>query len=189
MRRLILPIVLLSASLSFLSGCKPQEVAQAPASQGLPVQTLAVSLAPVAQSSEYEATIKSRRSVTLMPQVSGNLTQLLVKSGDHVKAGQVLMTVNPLQQRALVEAQKSTENQKKALYDYNTIEIERQRKILSHATVDPGRCHDLAGRSHCLYSNWTVDVVRTSDLKMDCARSFRGAALQRKLPVYAYCYA
>jgi uncharacterized integral membrane protein (TIGR00697 family) len=39
--------------------------------QGMPVQTVAVTLAPVAQSSEYVATIKSRRSATLQPQVSG----------------------------------------------------------------------------------------------------------------------
>jgi RND family efflux transporter MFP subunit len=97
--------------------------------QALPVQTQAVTLSPVEQSSDYVATIKSRRSVTLMPQVSGNLTQILVKSGDRVKAGQLLMVIDPLRQQALVEAQRSTENQKKALFDFNKIEIERQRKL------------------------------------------------------------
>jgi RND family efflux transporter MFP subunit len=97
--------------------------------QAMPVQTLAVTLAPVQQTSDYVATIKSRRSVTIMPQVSGNLTQILVKSGDHVKSGQLIMTVDPIRQQALVDAQKSTENQKKALYDYNVLEIERQRKL------------------------------------------------------------
>ena len=33
--------------------------------QAMPVQTVAVALPPVAQSSEYVATIKSRRSATL----------------------------------------------------------------------------------------------------------------------------
>jgi RND family efflux transporter MFP subunit len=112
------------------SGCKePDAAAKGPAMQATPVQTLSVSLEPVQQSSDYVATVKSRRSVTLMPQVDGNLTQLLVRSGDHVKAGQTLMTVDPARQKALVDAQKSTENQKKALYDYNTTEIERQRKL------------------------------------------------------------
>ena len=40
-----------------------------------------------------------------------------------------MLTINPVQQQALVDAQRSTENQKKALYDYNTLEIERQRKL------------------------------------------------------------
>jgi RND family efflux transporter MFP subunit len=121
--------MILCGGMAMVTGCKPPQAAQAPAMQAMPVQTVAVTLAPVAQTSEYVATIKSRRSVTVMPQVSGNLTELLVKSGDHVRAGQIMMTVNPLQQRALVDAQKSTENQKKALYEYNEIEIERQRKL------------------------------------------------------------
>ena len=43
-----------------------------PQMQALPVQTVTVALTPVAQSSEYVATIKSRRSATLQPQVSGS---------------------------------------------------------------------------------------------------------------------
>ena len=97
--------------------------------QALPVQTVSVSLAPVPQSSEYVATIKSRRSSTMTPQVSGLLTEILVHSGDHVKAGQVIMKIDPRQQQATVDAQRATERQKKALYDYNTVEVERQRKL------------------------------------------------------------
>jgi RND family efflux transporter MFP subunit len=97
--------------------------------RGLPVQTVAVTLAPVAQGSEYVATIKSRRSATVEPQVMGMLTQIRVHSGDRVKAGQVLMMIDPRQQQATVDSLRATERQKKALYDYNTVEIERQRKL------------------------------------------------------------
>ena len=34
------------------------------------------------------ATIKSRRSANIQPQVDGTLTNIAVKSGDHVSAGQ-----------------------------------------------------------------------------------------------------
>jgi RND family efflux transporter MFP subunit len=97
--------------------------------QAMPVQTVTVALAPVPQSSEYVATIKSRRSATLQPQVSGILTQIRVHSGDHVRAGQALMEIDPRQQAATVASARATERQKKALYDYNTVEIERQRKL------------------------------------------------------------
>ena len=97
--------------------------------QGLPVQTVAVTLSPVPQSSEYVATIKSRRSATLQPQVDGRLTEIRVRSGDHVKAGQAMMSVDPLHQQASVDSALATERQKKALYDYNTSEIERQKKL------------------------------------------------------------
>ena len=130
MKRLLVLSIILPGILVF-SGCKqqPGPAAQASAMQALPVQTQSVALASVQQSSDFVATIKSRRSVTLMPQVDGNLTQILVKSGDHVRSGQLLMQIDPRKQQALVDAQQSTENQKKALYDYNVIQIERQRKL------------------------------------------------------------
>jgi RND family efflux transporter MFP subunit len=97
--------------------------------QGLPVQTVTVTMAPVAQSSEYVATIKSRRSTALLPQVSGQLTEIGVHSGDQVRAGQLLMQIDARQQRATVDSLRATERQKKALDDYDTVEVERQRKL------------------------------------------------------------
>jgi RND family efflux transporter MFP subunit len=122
---------LLLAGLAATS-CQKKPEAPPPAAagmQGMPVQTATVALSPVAQSSEYVATIKSRRSATLQPQVDGRLTQIRVRSGDHVKTGQALMEIDPQHQLATVESQRATERQKKALYDYNTLEIERQRKL------------------------------------------------------------
>jgi len=113
------------------TGCqkKPAPEAGGPQMQALPVQTITVTMAPVPQSSEYVATIKSRRSTTLLPQVSGQLTEILVRSGDQVKAGQLLMEIDARQQRATVDSLRATELQKKALDDYDTVEEDRQRKL------------------------------------------------------------
>jgi RND family efflux transporter MFP subunit len=112
-------------------GC--QQKAAAPAAgagmQGLPVQTAAVTLSPVPQTSEYVATIKSRRSATIQPQVQGMLTQIHVKSGDRVTAGELLMEIDPRLQMATVASARATERQKKAVFDYNAVEVERQRKL------------------------------------------------------------
>ncbi len=97
--------------------------------RAMPVQTVAVSLAPVPQSSDYVATIKSRRSATLQPQVEGRLTGITVRSGDHVTAGQTIMSIDPLHQQSSVDAQRATERQKKALFDYNAAQLERQKKL------------------------------------------------------------
>ncbi|WP_348264328.1 efflux RND transporter periplasmic adaptor subunit [Telmatobacter sp. DSM 110680] len=133
MRRiLIFGIALLSGLV--VVGCQQgtQKAPQAAAGmQAMPVKTVAVSLQPVAQSSEYMATIKSRRSATILPQVNGILTKILVHSGEHVKAGQALMEIDPRQQQATVAAQGATERQKKALLDYNTIELDRQKKLFA----------------------------------------------------------
>jgi RND family efflux transporter MFP subunit len=111
------------------TGCKQKTAVSAAAAQALPVQTVTVAFAPVAQSDEYVATIKSRRSATVEPQVQGILTQIRILSGDHVKAGQVMMEIDPRLQIATVESARATERQKKAVYDYNSLEVERQRKL------------------------------------------------------------
>ena len=110
------------------SGCSNTEAKQ-PAPQPLAVNTQTVTLTPVPRVDEYVATVKSRRSASIQPQVDGSLTRILVKSGDHVRAGQALMTIDPLKQQATVDQQRSTEAQKKATYDYNTQEVERQRQL------------------------------------------------------------
>jgi RND family efflux transporter MFP subunit len=101
----------------------------------MPVQVAPVTLSPVPNSDTYVATIKSRRSSTMQPQVDGNLVKIFVKSGDLVKAGQVLMRIDPLKQMATVESQQGTQQQKKALYDYTKIEEERQRKLFEAGVV------------------------------------------------------
>lgn len=120
-----------------ITGCqqKPPAPAAAAGMQAMPVKTVDVTLAPVAQSSEYVATIMSRRSATLQPQVSGRLTQIHVRSGDHVQAGKVMMEIDAQPQLANVEAQRATERQKKALYDYNTVELERQHKLFDAGVI------------------------------------------------------
>jgi RND family efflux transporter MFP subunit len=101
----------------------------------MPVQVAPVTLSPVPNSDTYVATIKSRRSATIQPQVDGNLVKIFVKSGDVVAAGQSLMRIDPLRQMATVESQKGTQQQKKALYDYTQIEEERQRKLYESGVV------------------------------------------------------
>jgi RND family efflux transporter MFP subunit len=121
--------------------------------QAMPVQTVAVSLAPVPQSSEYVATIKSRRSATLQPQVDGRLTDIKVKSGDHVQAGQLLMAIDPAHQQASVDAQQATERQKKALFDYNTIQIGRQKKLFDAGIIS----RDVLDQAQQAYDNSKAD--------------------------------
>jgi RND family efflux transporter MFP subunit len=121
--------------------------------QGMPVQTVAVSMQPVPETSEYVATIKSRRSATLQPQVDGRLTTIRVKSGDHVKSGDLLMDIDPLHQTASVASARATEQQKKAVLDYNTIEVERQKKLFEAGVVS----RDTFDQAQQAYDNSKAD--------------------------------
>lgn len=142
-----------------MSGCHQASAPpKAGGMQAMPVKTAEVVLAPVAQRSEYMATIMSRRSATIQPQVSGRLTQIQVRSGDHVKAGQPLMHVDAQPQLAMVEAQRATERQKKALFDYNTVEVERQRKLFEAGVIS----RDAWEQAQQSYANTKADYESAS---------------------------
>ena len=131
--RRVLPLLACAAA-CLIAGCKSAAPAPPPP-QAMPVQVAPVTLSPVPNSDTYVATIKSRRSATMQPQVDGNLVKIFVKSGDVVKAGQFLMRIDPLKQIATVQSQQGTQAQKKALYDYTKIEEERQRKLFEAGVV------------------------------------------------------
>jgi len=119
----------------------------------MPVMVAPVSLSPVPTGDTYVATIKSRRSSTMQPQVDGNLVKIFVKSGQAVKAGQPLMRIDPLKQMAAVQSQQGTQAQKKALYDYNKIEVERQRKLFEAGVVS----RDAYDQANQAYENSKAD--------------------------------
>jgi RND family efflux transporter MFP subunit len=131
--RRVLPMFVCAAA-CLIAGCKSAPP-PAPPPQAMPVQVAPVTLSSVPNSDTYVATIKSRRSSTMQPQVDGNLVKIFVKSGDLVKAGQVLMRIDPLKQVATVQSQQGTQSQKKALYDYTEIQVERQRKLFEAGVV------------------------------------------------------
>ncbi|HSY67556.1 MAG TPA: efflux RND transporter periplasmic adaptor subunit [Edaphobacter sp.] len=131
--RRVLPMVICAAA-CLVAGCKSAPPPPPPP-QAMPVQVASVTLSPVPNSDTYVATIKSRRSSTMQPQVDGNLVKIFVKSGDVVQAGQVLMRIDPLKQMATVQSQQGTQAQKKALYDYTEIQVERQRKLFEAGVV------------------------------------------------------
>ena len=120
---------------ALLSGCNSKPAPAPPAMQAMPVQTAAVSLSPVPTGDTYVATIKSRQSATMQPQVDGHLTRILVKSGYHVSAGQLLMTIDPLKQQAAVQQQEGTQAQKNAVYQYSQSDLDRQRKLFEAGVI------------------------------------------------------
>jgi RND family efflux transporter MFP subunit len=151
--------VIVCAAAYLVTGCKsPAPAAAAP--QAMPVQVSSVTLSPVPTSDTYVSTIKSRRSATMQPQIDGNIVKMFVRSGDMVQAGQILMRIDPLKQKATVESQQGTQAQKKAVYDYAKIDIERQRKLYEAGVVSRD-AYDQATQS---YENSKADYEANSAL-------------------------
>jgi RND family efflux transporter MFP subunit len=136
----------LGLALLLATGCAKKDPPP-PAMQAMPVQVAPVELNPVPATDTYVATIKSRRSATMQPQVDGNLTKILVRSGQVVQAGQLLMQVDPLKQVATLQSQQGTQNQKLAVYQYNQAEVARQ-KGLFEAGITSKQAYDQAVQAY-----------------------------------------
>jgi RND family efflux transporter MFP subunit len=135
-------LVLAGVCLFFLAGCKEKAPA-VPPQQPMPVMVAPVSFNSVPSGDTFVATIKSRRSATLQPQVDGNLTKINVVSGQAVKAGQVLMQIDPLKQVATVDQQVSAQAQSNASYQFEKGEVERQKKLFD-AGITSRQAYDTA---------------------------------------------
>ena len=122
-----LPAVCLASAL--LVGCGSKSSADNPGGRGappaIPVQVLEITAKRIADTSEYLAILKSRHSATINPQVEGQVTKILVKSGDRVKVGEPLLQIDPLKQEAMVSGQDAARAAQEANVRYAKISLER----------------------------------------------------------------
>src|SRR5712671_4467956 len=101
---LILPGPLLAALL-FSAACGNSKDAKAAAPQAMPVKVQTAKAQKVDDTTDYVATLKSRDSAVVMPQVEGIITQIFVHSGERVAAGAPMMQIDPAKQQATVNSQ------------------------------------------------------------------------------------
>src|SRR5581483_11942635 len=83
------PVAVVSMAV-VVAACRGSQPAQTAAPQGFPptpVQIAPAGLTNVADATEYVGVLKSLRSTTVQPQIEGQITQILVKSGDRVAQG------------------------------------------------------------------------------------------------------
>jgi RND family efflux transporter MFP subunit len=73
----------------------------------IPVKVEVARSVPLSDTTEYVATLKSRDSAILMPQVEGQITEIRARSGDHVSAGAIMMQIDPSKQQATVTSQEN----------------------------------------------------------------------------------
>jgi RND family efflux transporter MFP subunit len=97
--------------------------------QGMPVKMETLHLVTVEDATEYVATLKSRDSAVIMPQVEGQVTQILVRSGERVSAGTPLMQIDQAKQQATLKTQEETRASKVASLEYAKQQFERVNKL------------------------------------------------------------
>jgi RND family efflux transporter MFP subunit len=101
----------------------------------MPVKVLEAKAVPVNDASEYVATLKSRDSAVIMPQVEGQITQIFVHSGDHVEGGTPLIEIDPLKQQATVKSQESARTAQAAQLDWAKKQYERTQGLAAAGVV------------------------------------------------------
>ncbi len=114
--------------------------------QGPPAAPVTIEVAhevPVRDTTDYVATLKSRDSAVMNPQVEGYITQIFVHSGDHVSPGAPLMQIDPTKQEATVHSQESAHAAQQANLKFAQEQYDRVSKLYE-AGVDSKQDFDQA---------------------------------------------
>lgn len=126
-----------------LSACQSKPGAAGPGGPGGPpggfpamgVEVITVAPSSIEETTEFIGTVKSRRSVTVQPQVEGFVTRIAVTSGARVSAGATLMEIDAGRQEATVatlEAQRAAREADLAFWRQQTT---RLRTLLDAGAV------------------------------------------------------
>lgn len=131
--------LLVSSLAPFLASCgsSGQAAARSPTSAGAPVIVVMAVLQPkpVDRTSEYVATLRSRQTSAISPQVEGIVTRILVRSGQRVAAGAALAQVDPLKQEASVSSNEATRAAQDAQLRLAREELQRQKALFDGGLV------------------------------------------------------
>jgi RND family efflux transporter MFP subunit len=101
----------------------------------MPVKVIEAKAMPVNDASEYVATLKSRDSALIMPQVEGQITNISVHSGERVAAGGALMEIDPLKQQATVKSQESVRAAQQATLNLAKQQYQRAQGLFGAGVV------------------------------------------------------
>ncbi len=133
--RALLGLCLAGIAIAVACSRNSAETPQAAGPQAMPVKVIEARAVPVNDSSEYVATLKSRDSAVVMPQVEGIVTQIYLHSGDKATAGAPLMEIDPLKQQATVKSLESARAAQEAQLNWARQQYERAQGLSSAGVV------------------------------------------------------
>jgi len=121
---------------AFASGCGQKPASQqAGAGSAMPVQVQPVKATTIPDTTEYLSVLKSRHSANINPQVEGQIVRIFVKAGDHVKAGQALIQIDPLKQEATVSSQEAARAAQEANVALAKVSFERAKRLYEAGVI------------------------------------------------------
>jgi RND family efflux transporter MFP subunit len=120
----------LLATAATLVGCGGGAGRGAPGAFAMPVEAVTLAARPVEQTSEFVGTVRSRRSMTVQPQVEGFITRILAHSGQRVQPGTPLVEIDVRMQQAAVASLESQRAARRADVEYARQQAVRMKTLL-----------------------------------------------------------
>jgi RND family efflux transporter MFP subunit len=101
----------------------------------MPVDIITLEASPVEQSTEYVASVKSRRSSTIQPEVEGFLTRVAVRSGQNVSTGALLFEIDSATEQAALASLQSMRPMREAEVEFARQQVQRNKTLLDAGAV------------------------------------------------------
>jgi RND family efflux transporter MFP subunit len=101
----------------------------------MPVDIITLTAKPVEQSSEYVASLKSRRSSTIQPEVEGFITRIAVRSGQNVSQGAVLFEIDSAPEQAALGSLQSMRPMRESDVEFARQQVARNKTLLSAGAI------------------------------------------------------
>ncbi|HUQ86509.1 MAG TPA: efflux RND transporter periplasmic adaptor subunit [Vicinamibacterales bacterium] len=101
----------------------------------MPVEMITLAAKPVEQTTEYVASLKSRRSATISPEVEGTLTQVAVRSGQEVARGAVLFEIDSGPQQAALASLQSVRPARESDVEFARQQVQRNQTLLKAGAI------------------------------------------------------
>jgi RND family efflux transporter MFP subunit len=160
------------ASAAALAGCGKGDAAQRSGRPPTAVALETLQNTQLRDSTEYVATLKSRRSIVLQPQVDGQLTKIFVKSGDTVQPDQPIMQIDPAKQRASVTSVQATQASRQATLNYAKQAFERAERLYEGGAVSQQELDQARSNFHTAQAEVSAlgAQVRENQVQLDYYR-------------------
>jgi len=123
------------AALAAAACNRAQQAAGPPQMPPTPVGLAAARVVPIEDTSEYVATLKSLRSTTIQPQIEGQITQILVRSGDRVQQGAPMIQIDARRQQAAVSSQEAEVAAREAAVAFARQQQQRSSELFAAGAI------------------------------------------------------
>jgi RND family efflux transporter MFP subunit len=153
-------IFLLAASAAFFTGCHGDESAASAAIQTAPAQVVESRQLQAPVTVSATGTVRARETATISAQVPGRIQQVLVRAGDSVRTGELLVELEDAGLRASVEqaqgAARAAESQVAAAEAQSNLAastLARYRQLEAEKSVSPQEMDEVARRAEAMKAN------------------------------------